>query len=256
MASMRKLFLTLGLIMLVGAGLAWYFVNVRMDSMIESRLERAATASLGNHVEVGGVETDLANGTLTVREMSVANPPGYKNPYAMRFTNVEAAVDYETLEIRRLVIVDPEFLIEELDGNTNFQQMLDALEAGETVVPAADPATPEQEITIRHFRIDGARAGFESASLDRYTDLQVEAIELNDLKGTPTELANQIGRKVLNELSSEAGMALLEAQARKKAGDLGDSVSDSLGKIFGKDDEDTGQTIDEDGAENPPDGEN
>ncbi len=243
---MRKLFMTLGLIMLVGAGLAWYFVNVRMDSMIESRLERAATAALGNHVEVGGVETDLRKGTLTVREISVANPPGYKNPYAMRFNDVEAAVDYENLEIRRVVIDQPEFLIEELGGTTNFQQMLDALEAGESVVPAVDPAKPEPVIVIRHFRIDGARAGFESASLDRYTDLNVDAIELNDLKGTPTELANEIGRKVLKELSSEAAIALLEAQARRKADDLGGKVSHSLGKILGKDKE----------AEDPPDGDN
>ncbi|HET6564518.1 MAG TPA: hypothetical protein VFG52_03820 [Xanthomonadales bacterium] len=243
---MKKLFITLALIMLVGAGLAWYFVSVRLDSMIESRLERAATASLGNHVEVGGVETDLRNGTLTVREISVANPPGYRNPYAMRFNGVEAAVDYETQEIRRVVIDRPEFLIEELGGTTNFQQMLDALEAGEDVVPAGDPAKPEAEITIRHFRIDGARAGFESEALDRYTELNVDAIELNDLKGTPTELANEIGRKVLEELSSEAGMALMEAQARKKAGDLGEKVGNSLGKIFGKDDE----------ATDPPDSEN
>lgn len=253
---MKKLFLTLGLIMLVGAGLAWYFVNVRMDSMIESRLERTATASLGSHVEVGGVETDLRNGTLTVREISVANPPGYKNPYAMRFNGVEAAVDYETMEIRRVVIDQPEFLIEELNGNTNFQQMLDALEAGEPVVAPADPARPEPEITIRHFRIDGARAGFESASLDRYTDLKVDAIEMNDLKGTPTELANEIGRKVLKELSSEAAMALLEAQARNKMGELGGKVSKSLGDIFGRDDEDNDTAIDENDTEIPPDSEN
>ncbi len=243
---MRKLFMTLGLIILVGAGLAWYFVNVRLDSMIESRLERAATTSLGNHVEVGGVETDLRKGTLNVREISVANPPGYKNPYAMRFTGVEAAVDYDTLEIRRVVIDRPEFLIEELGGTTNFQQMLDAMEAGESPVPAAESSAPEPEITIRHFRIDGARAGFESQSLDRYTDLKVDAIEMNDLKGTPTELANQIGRKVLRELSSEAGMAMLEAQARKKAGELGSKVSESLDSIFGKDEE----------MEDPPDSQN
>jgi hypothetical protein len=243
---MRKLFMTLGLIILVAAGLAWYFVNMRLDTMIESRLERAATTSLGNHVEVGGVETDLRKGTLTVRELSVANPPGYKNPYAMRFSGVEAAVDYDTLEIRRVVIDQPEFLIEELGGTTNFQQMLDALEAGESPVPAADPARPEPEITIRHFRIDGARAGFESQSLDRYTDLKVDAIELNDLKGTPTELANQIGHEVLRELSQEAGMALLEVQARKKAGDLGSKVSESLGSLLGKDDE----------TEDPPNNEN
>ncbi len=243
---MRKLFMTLGLIMLMGAGAAWYFVNVRMDSMIESRLERVATTSLGNHVEVGGVETDLRKGTLKVREISVANPPGYKNPYAMRFSEVEASVDYENQELKRLVINNPEFLVEELGGTTNFQQMLDALEAGEAVVPAADPAKPEQEIVIRHFRIEGARAGFESTSLDRYTDLQVDTIEMNDLKGTPTELANQIAEEVLRELSSEAGVALLEAQARKAAGDLGNQVGDSLGRIFGRDDD----------TEEPPDPEN
>lgn len=234
----KKLFLTLGLIMLVGAGLAWYFVNVRMDSMIESRLERAATASLGNHVEVGGVETDLRNGTLTVREISVANPPGFKNPYAMRFNGVQASVDYETREIRSVVIDRPEFLIEELNGNTNFQQMLDALESGESVIPSADPSKPEPEITIRHFRIDQARAGFESASLDRYTDLKVDAIEMHNLKGTPTELANEIGRQVLKEISSEASTALLEAQARNKLEELGGKVSESLGEILGKEDED------------------
>jgi len=245
-ATVRKLFMTLGLIMLVGAGAAWYFVNMRMDTMIESRLERVATTSLGNHVEVGGVETNLRKGTLTVREISVANPPGYKNPYAMRFSEVEASVDYENLELKRVVINNPEFLIEELGGTTNFQQMLESLEAGESVVPAADPAQPEQEIVIRHFRIDGARAGFESSSLDRYTDLQVGTIEMNDLKGTPTELANQIAREVLRELSAEASMALLEAQARKAAGDLGDQVGDTLGRILRKDIH----------AEDPPDPEN
>ncbi len=249
MNPMRKLFMILGSIMLVGAGFAWYFVNVRMDSMIESRLERAATASLGNHVEVGGVETDLRNGTLKVREISVANPPGYKNPYAMRFNGVEAAVDYDKLEITSVVIDQPEFLIEELGGTTNFQQMLDALESGESAVPAADPTKPEPQIVIHHFRIDGARAGFDSSSLDRYTDLNVEEIEMNNLRGTPTELANQIGKEVLKELSSEAAKALLEAQAREKAGDLGGKVRDSLGKVFN-------QEAKEDKPGNPPDNEN
>lgn len=242
---MRKLFMTLGLVMLLAAGAAWYFVNVRLDSMIESRLERVATTSMGSHVEVGGIETDLRKGTLKISELTVANPPGYKNPYAMRFSEVEASVDYDGLEIKRLVIDKPEFLIEELGGTTNFQQMLDALEAGESVVPAGDPANPEPEIVIRQFRIDGARAGFESASLDRYTDLKVESIEMNNLRGTPTELANQVAREVLSELSSEAAVALLEAQARKAAGDLGDQVGDSLGKLLGRDKE-----------EEPPDPEN
>lgn len=236
---MRKVFYTLGLVALIGAGLAWYFVNIRLDTMVESRLERAATMALGSHVEVGGVETDLRKGTLRIREVFVANPPGYENAHAMRFNGIEAAVDYKNLEIKRVVIDQPEFIIEELGGTTNFQQMLDMLESGEIVAPAGDPAKPEPEIVIRHFRIDKARAAFESKSLDRYTDLNVDAIELNNLKGTPSELAEQIGKVVLKELSSEAAMALLEAQARKKAGDFGDKVSGALNSIFKQDDEET-----------------
>ncbi len=243
---MRKLFMILGLIMLAGAGAALYFINVRMDSVIESRMERAATTSLGNHVEVTGVQTDLRKGTLTVREITVANPPGYKNPYAMRLKGVEASLDYDNLDIKQVVIKNPEFLIEELGGTTNFQQMLDALEAGEDVLPAADQSRPEPVIVMRQFRIDGARASFESSSLDRNSSLQVDSIELRDLEGTPTELANQIGKKVLRELSSQASMALLEAQARKAVGDLGEKVSGSLGKIFGV----------EDAEEKPPEPEN
>jgi len=90
---MRKVFFTLGAIVLVAVGAAFYFIAYRMDSVIESRIERAATVALGSAVEVGGVHTDLRKGTLTVDEISVANPPGFKNPYAVQLNGLEAAVD-------------------------------------------------------------------------------------------------------------------------------------------------------------------
>jgi len=233
---MRKVFFTFGVIVLVAVGAAWYFIAFRLDTVLESRIERSASIALGTAVEVGGVHTSLRDGTLKVDKISVANPPGFENPYAVRLNQVEAAVDYQGLEVKRIVIENPEFIMEELNGQTNFGQMLKSLEAGEETEPGASDSE-EPVIVIRHFRINETRAAFESASLDVYTDVKVDAIELNNLRGTPSELAEQIGREVLGELSSEAATELLKAQAQKKLQKMTDKVSDSVRGLLGGDDD-------------------
>ena len=244
---MRKVFYTFGLIILLAAGAAWYFITFRIDGVIESRMERAASTALGSRVEVGGVKTDLRNGSMTVERITVANPPGFENPYAVQLNSVEAAVDYQALEVKRVVIENPEFIIEEAGGMTNFGQMMKALEAAPEP-QAAEPAGKEPVIVIRHFRINKTRAAFESRSLDKYTDVEVDAIEMNNLEGTPSELAEVIAKEVIGELSSEAGAALLKAQAGKQLDKLNEKVSGTLRGLLGGDkDEKDDQSGDGDG---------
>lgn len=232
---MKKVFLTLGVIVLVAAGLAWYFVTYRLDSLLESRIEKTATVAIGSQVQVHGVRTDIRNGTLEIGEISVANPPGFDNPDALRLAGVDAAVDYDSLEIRHLTIGKPEFLIEERGGVTNYQKLLDAIKANRP--PPDAEAGPEPEIMIRHFRIDGTRATLESHTLDRYTDVEVDPIEMYDLRGTPSELAEQIARQVVGDLSSRAARAMLKEQAKKKIGDVGEKVTGKLRDLLGGGDE-------------------
>lgn len=246
---MRKVFFTLGAIVLVAVAGAWYFITLRLDGVVESRLERAATMAFGAAVEVGGVHTNLRDGSLTVEEISVANPPGFENPYAVRLHAVEAAVDYSGLEIKRLFIESPEFIIEEKDGTTNFGQMLKTLESGSGGAMASDGPGDGQNkepiIVIRHFRIDESHAAFESSSLDRYSDVKIDAIEMTDLRGTPSQLAELIAGEVLGELSSEAANELLKAQARKKIDGYSDKVRSKLRGLLGNDDDDAVETEEE-----------
>jgi len=250
---MRKVFFTLGAIVVLAAGAALYFITFRFDSVLESRIERAATTAMGSHVEVHGVKTSLRKGTLTVEEISVANPPGFENPYAARFNGLEAAVDYQQREIKRLVIDHPEFIIEEANGETNFGQILRALEAGDgsgtsaagegveegSQTGAEDGAGGgEPVIVVRHFRINGALAAFESRSLERYSDVEVDAIELHDLRGTPSELAEEIARVVVAEISSEAATEMLKAKATKEFKDTSELVDRKFRELLGSDDDD------------------
>jgi len=193
----KAISILLVLLLLVGGGV-WYFVSFRMDSMIANNIETRASASLGTQVTVGTVKTDIKGGSLTISNITIANPPGFKNKNAFSLNDIEAAIDYSNYDIKRLVIDKPEIVIEELGGETNFSRMLAGIEKQDSE-PEPDPAADGKEepiIAIHHFRMNDSRASFESESLDKYSNLEIDAIELSNLKGTPSELSEIIFKKI------------------------------------------------------------
>lgn len=237
---MKKVLTTLLVLLLVLGGFTWYFVEYRMDSMIEHQIERAASRSFGTRVSVGAVKTNIREGSLTVSDITVANPPGFRNPNAFSLENVEAALDFSTLDVKRVVVDRPQIVIEEMGGETNFSRMLAELQKMDSDPQPAGEQKREPVIVIHHFRLNESRAAFESPSLDRYSDLEVDAIELNDIRGTPNEVAKIIATEVVSEIASEAAVAVLKAQAQKKLEDVGGKVGDKLRDMLGED-EDPGQ---------------
>lgn len=223
----KGLIILLVLVALAGAA-AWYFVSYRMDSVIQSQIESAATQSFGSRVTVGAVKTDIQGGSLSISQVTVANPPGFNNKNAFTLNNIKAVVDYKTFDIKRVIIDKPEIIIEEMGGKTNFDKMLAEINESSSEPKSADgdsgEAKTEPTIVIHHFRMNESRAAFESKSMDKYTDLKVDAIELNDVRGTPSEVADIIAREVISEITKEAGIELLKAKA-----------SDKISEFFGKD---------------------
>lgn len=226
---MKKALVFLLVLAAVAGGATWYFVSFKMDSLIKSQIESSASASFGTRVSVGDVKTDIKGGSLTISSVTVANPPGFNNKNAFTLNGIEAALDYSTLEIKRVIIDKPEIVIEEMGGQTNFDKMLASMKKG-----SPEPA-PEKEsageggkreepvITIRHFRMNESRAAFESESLDKYSNLEVDAIEVSNVKGTPSEVARVIANEVISEIVKEAATEMLKAKAQ-------DKISEILGK--------------------------
>ena len=175
--------------------------------------------------------------SLEISSVTVANPPGFRNSTAFSLNNIQAAVDYGSREVKRVVIDNPEIVIEELGGETNFSKMLEELRQSQGETAPADPSAEEPVLVIRHFRMNESRAAFESASLDRYTDVEIDAVELNDIRGTPTEVARIIAAEVLNEIAADAAVELLKAQAGKKLEDVEQKMGEKLKDFFGGEDE-------------------
>ncbi len=221
----KAISILLVLLLLVGGGV-WYFVSFRMDSMVASNIESRASASLGTQVTVGTVKTDIKGGSLTISNITIANPPGFRNKNAFSLNDIEAAIDYSNYDIKRLVIDKPEIVIEELGGETNFSRIKAGIES-QGSEPESEPAADGKEepiFVIHHFRMNDSRASFESESLDKYSNLEIDAIELSNIKGTPSELSKIIFNKIINEVAKEAAIELLKAKASEK-----------IDSIFGKD---------------------
>jgi hypothetical protein len=219
---MKKAVIVILVVLLVIGGGVFYFTSFKLDGVIKQAIEESGSRSFGTAVTVGNLATDLKNGSLTISNITVANPPGYKNEIAFSLSGIEAAVDYDSFEIKRVIIDKPEIVIEEKGGETNFSEMLANMErapAEPEPEPAGEAEAPP-EIVIHHFRMSESRAAFESESLDRYSDLKIDEVELKNVRGTPGEVANVIAKEVIEEVVSEAAKELLKAKAAEKIDDL------------------------------------
>lgn len=216
---MKKVLVSiLVLLLLVGLG-AWYFTTFKLDSVIRAHIEQSASQSLGTAVTVGSVKTDLRNGALTISDITVANPPGFKNANAFALRGIEASVDYSTYDVKRIIVDKPEIIIEESNGETNFTRLLEGMESKAKSAPAEEGATPP-ELVIHHFRMNESRAAFESPARDRYSELKVDAVEVKNVRGTPAEVAEVIMSEILEEVVSAAALELLKAKAEEKIGEI------------------------------------
>lgn len=216
---MKKLLLGLIILVALVAGGLWYFVSFRLDDMIRQQIEQTGTATLGTSVTVGALTTDLKSGTLTIASIAVANPEGYANANAFTLNGIEAAVDYQSGDVKRVIIDRPEISVEEIDGRTNFTDLLANIE--QPAEPQAeDPEAPPPVITIHHFRMSEARASFESKSTDRYTDLKVRSVELENLTGTPDQVGKEILTEIVEKVVAAAAVELVRAKASEKLEDI------------------------------------
>jgi hypothetical protein len=221
----KALIILVGLVVVVG-GVAWYFVAFKMDATIERTIEKHASASLGTQVSVGSVKSDIKGGSLSISNITIANPPGFKNENAFSLNDIEAAIDYANFDIKRIVINRPEIVIEEKGGKTNFDQILASMDQGDSTSGQTEETEPaaegeeEQIYVIRNFRMNESRASFESESLDRYSNLEVDAIEIRDIKGTRSEVSKIIASEVISEITKEAATEMLKAKASEKIGDF------------------------------------
>ncbi len=235
---MKKVIITILAVAIVVGILSWWFIFHRLDALVAKEITNAGTEVIGTKVTLDGVRLDLLNGSVTLENLSIANPEGFSRENAFVIGKIEAALDFEARQIARVVLDESRVYIEEKSGLINIQELKKSLESrisDSTIVPNIGRASQE-ELVIQLFLMRSTMATFESDSLQRLSEVEIDQIEMRDLRGSPEELAEQIALEIVDEITAEAQQAMVRGQLEN----LQDRALDELRGLLGAEEDEGG----------------
>lgn len=235
---MKKTLLVTIVVLVIAAAAAVYYLLTNLDAIVEAALEKFGSDAVKTSVRVDRVAISLGEGAAAISGLTVDNPAGFSLPHA--FALGEIAVDInleqtgkELIAIDAIAISAPQVFYEinaQREGSLNkLKDNLDrqAAASKDDSVSGA-PSGADRDSTLK-LRID--RFEFKEASLharvvplnDRTYDLKLPPLALNNLKGTPDQIARQVLDRLIEHAKQEirrqgldSELAEIKAKARER----------------------------------------
>ena len=215
---MKKTLIAVIVIVLLAVAAGLYYVFSNLDAIVKAAIERFGSEAVKTSVQVDTVAIGLAEGSASVQGLTVANPRGFSLPYAFSLGEITVDINLEKtgrdlIAIDRIDIAAPQVFYE---INQNREGSLNVLKdnlgsgSGGSAGPSAG-GEGEQGGAGGDIRLDIARFEFRDASLqakivplkDKTYDLELPALVLTSLKGTPEQIARQILDRLIEHAKTE-----------------------------------------------------
>jgi len=259
---MKKLLL----IIVLAAVVAVAYVFLNAGGLVKKIIESVGSEVTGVAVTVDSVEIGLTDGTASIKELTVGNPPGFESEHAFALGEVSVDIDTgslggDAIHIEEVIIDSPSVIYEMGTGGSN----IDAIQ--QNVAKFTGPGGGEsgestddgegQPVIIDRVLITNVRVAV-SANFLAGEDLgtTIPEIEIRDIGkdgggASPAEvvqliieaITNSVGGAVelldLDSLKDQAEEALSEAadEVKGKADEALQDASKKIGDLFGgKDD--------------------
>lgn len=226
MAKLIKALVAIVIVVLIVAGLAWYFI----DTIARTGIEKGATYALGVETTVDDLSLSLLNGTMTMDGLTVSNPEGYTTPHLVRSGRFDLKVDLGTILKDKVVI--NRFHLDGLDMNielkglrqSNISVILGNLKRFKGP-DKQEPDKPREEpsgkkIVVDRIVIENVVAHIHLASLGSKT-VKVPRIELESVSNDGQGLT-------ISELTARLLPAILAAVLEEGEGIIPDDLADAL----------------------------
>lgn len=207
-------------------------------------LEKGATHALGVDARVGGATLSVLGGAMTVSNMRIANPPGFKSEKALDVSKISLNVKLKTLlsepiVVPRIEVFAPDVTIERSATGTNLGALMDRLEGKGDRPPAPAGSTIQlqvDEVVIKSAIVRLAQSIVGTTE----TTVALPDITLRNLKtgGQPLTLAELI-EKILGAIAKHAAAAgipaeignLLNEEARRAVIESVQGAGENLKKV-------------------------
>tara|TARA_R100001143_G_scaffold62942_1_gene67683 strand:- start:191 stop:988 length:798 start_codon:yes stop_codon:yes gene_type:complete len=210
---LKKILISLGvLVVLLGGGVFYLLSN--LDEIVRTAIEDYGSEAVGSQVSVGAVEISLREGSASIFNFSIANPPGFSDEDMLRFAELSVALDLgnlssENVGIVSIVSTDPFVSYERANGTTNIDVVSERLAGEAPQEPEDAGAESEMNLQIDDVRIRNIQASISDDRLRNPVQVSLGDITLQNLSGTPAEITQQILTPVMAQLARSASQAFL-----------------------------------------------
>src|SRR3954452_6510162 len=128
MKTLRRILLVVVLLVVV-AGVAVYFY---LDRIVKTAVERQSTNSLNLTTTLGSARLAVFGGKVDLHQLDIASPQGFTAPHMFELGQLGLAVQYgqlrqDPVRIQKIVIDQPKFVLEQVDGKMNFKAAMDQI---------------------------------------------------------------------------------------------------------------------------------
>ena len=234
---MKKLFIALGILVLIAGGGVYYVIS-NLDVIVEGLIEKHGSAATQTEVRVAGVSINLGEADASISRLTVGNPEGFSgNAIEMEdfaITLDAASLNTDVIVIEELLVRGARInVVQQANGN-NIQTLLRNLDSGGSSEPAESDEAGKK-IIIDRFVLEGAGASLSAPDLDEMREVTLPTITLRDIGrrengATGKQVAAQVLRPVLQEALESAAMQAIKDKASDKISEVTDAV---LEGIFG-----------------------
>lgn len=245
MAFLKSLSFIVILILIFAVGGAGY-VLYNLNTLAKPISERIATKAIGTRVSIGNMDIALKDKTVTVSNIRIANPPGYKKPHAITIDAITIALNSagkELVNFKDIKVSGTNAYLEVTPNGTNLQDLQKRMKAGKSNTKTS------KAIKVIIDRIATSKATLHpSITLLGEQDLKPITIPALNLRGIgkkqngvlAEDAVKQIMTPLLKSLSKSAsGAGFYKGLSADTLKDIGEgqikSVKDKIGKELGVD---------------------
>jgi hypothetical protein len=250
----KRVILTLGILVVVVAAAVGYYVFSSLDSLVKDAIETYGSEMTGTAVRVGSVSISLSDGRGSVRGLRVANPEGFASGDAFSLGEITLALDIASLTQEPLVV--SEVLIDgpvanvvvSPTGRTNFDAIRKNVERyggssgsskggagsdGDAASEAPPPMLRIQKFTFDNGSVQADARAVGGKELTR----DLPPLSLRDLGGRSGKPADEIGQIVLEAYTKTIVRSVAAGQAErvideKLGGAAGEAAKGLLNKML------------------------
>lgn len=222
MGKVLKIGIVLVVLLVAALAASMWWVSSHLDDILVRLIREVGSEAAGVAVTVDDAELSLREGRGSIRGLTIANPSGYESEHAIRFEQIDLALEMGSLGTEVLVIDSIDVLgatvfHETIAGRNNLRTIMDHAEsAGES-----SGAGGGQDVAIRTLTLSGSEITMIDDRIGANASLDVPEIVLTGLGNaeggaTPEDVARQILDSLIAEVmdrSQDAAVESLEDRA-------------------------------------------